>query len=108
MKGVLDNLIDLLQNQDENSIEIRELCYQIVSNLCKGCSKNKKLFRIKGGLDLIITSLKDQNVAKATRYALFTVYFLFLFNSRAILDCLWSAILGDRKNEQIFLDNEGV
>lgn len=48
---------------------------------------------------MVINSLKDQNVAKATRYALYTV---------AILDCLWSAILGDRKNEQIFLDNEGV
>jgi len=24
------------------------------------------------------------------------------------LDCLWNAILGDRKNEQIFLNSEGV
>jgi len=31
-----------------------------------------------------------------------------VINASAILDCLWSAILGDRKNEQIFLDNEGV
>jgi hypothetical protein len=44
-----------------------------VSNLCKGCIKNKKLFRVKGGLDLIIISLKDINVAKAARYALYTV-----------------------------------
>ena len=47
-----------------------------MSNLCKGCVKNKKLFRVKGGLDLIINSLKDNNVAKSTRYALYTVYLL--------------------------------
>ncbi len=26
----------------------------------------------------------------------------------AILDCLWNAILGNRKSESVFLDNEGL
>ncbi len=35
----------------------------------------------------------------SARYALYAV---------AILDCLWNAILGNRKSETIFLDNEGL
>ena len=35
-------------------------------------------------------------------------YFYLFLIKRAILDCLWNAILGDRKNEQIFLNSEGV
>ena len=96
-EGVLDNLIDLLQHENENPIEIKELCFSIISNLCKDCNKNKKLFRKKGGLDLIVNSLKDPNVATSARYALYTV---------SILDCLWNGIFGNKRNETIFLDNE--
>lgn len=67
--------------------------------MCKDCNKNKKLFRKKGGIDLIVETLKDSNVASAARYTLYTV---------SILDCLVNAVLGNRKNEALFLDNEGM
>jgi hypothetical protein len=46
-----------------------------------------------------VNSLKEPNVATSKRYALYTL---------SILDCLWNAILGNKKNENIFLDNEGM
>lgn len=95
--GVLDNLIDLLQHESDNPIEIKELCFSIISNLCQNCNKNKKLFRQKGGIDLIVNNLKDPAITTSARYALYTV---------AILDCLWNAILGNKKSETVFLDNE--
>ncbi len=94
---MLDNLIDLLQNESENPIEIKELCFSIISNLCQDCNKNKKLFRQKGGIDLIVNNLKDPAITTSARYALYTI---------AILDCLWNAILGNKKSETVFLDNE--
>ena len=52
-EGVIDLLLDFIGNDSEN-IEVKELCFTIISNLCKGCNKNKKQFRSKGGVDLII------------------------------------------------------
>ena len=48
---------------------------------------------------MIVNSLKDPNVSTSTRYALYTV---------SIIDCLWNAILGNKKSETVFLDNEGM
>ena len=96
---MLDNLIELLSQDSENPIEIKELCFSIISNLCIDCQKNKRLFRKKGGIDLLVSCLKDFNVAVSARYVLYAV---------AILDCLWNSILGNKRNETLFLDNQGM
>lgn len=96
-EGVIDLLLDFIGNDSEN-IEVKELCFTIISNLCKGCNKNKKQFRSKGGVDLIIQSLKDPSICKSERNALYTL---------SVLDCLWNAVLGNKKSESLFLDNEG-
>ncbi len=95
--GVIDVLLDLIGSDSEN-IEIKELCYSIISNLCQGCNKNKKQFRSKGGVDLIIQSLKNPDIITSERNAIYTL---------AVLDCLWNAVLGNKKSESLFLDNEG-
>jgi hypothetical protein len=95
----MDNLIEFLQQGDDSSLEIKELCFSIVANLSKDCKKNKKLFREKGGIDIIITHLKDPNVATSGRYALLAL---------SILNCLWNAVLGSRRSESLFLDSEGL
>ena len=82
-EGVIDVLIDLIGSHE--MIEIRELCFTIISNLCKSCNKNKKQFRNKGGVDLIIQSLKNPNICTSERNALYAL---------AVLDCLWNAVLG--------------
>jgi hypothetical protein len=96
-EGIIDILLDFIQNEVENTLEIRELCFTILSNLCKNCNKNKKLFRKKGGIELIINSLKDANIGVSPNYAVYTL---------SVLDCLWNAVLGNRKNENVFLENE--
>lgn len=105
-EGVIDVLLDLVGSDSEN-IEIKELCFNIISNLCKGCNKNKKSFRAKGGVDLIIESLKGKSsgaggrggeVGRSERNALYAL---------SILDCLWNAVLSNKKSESLFLDNEG-
>lgn len=95
----MDNLIEFLQQGDDNSLEIKESCFSIIANLCRECKKNKKLFREKGGIDIVISHLKDPNVASSGRYALLAL---------SILNCLWNAILGSRRSESLFLDSEGL
>jgi len=97
-EGMIDILLDFLQNENDNSLEIRELCFSILSNLCKNCSKNKKIFRKKNGIELIISALKDSNIGISPNYALYTL---------AVLDCLWNSVLSNRKSENVFLENEG-
>lgn len=48
---------------------------------------------------MIVNALKDPNLGISARYALYAV---------SILDCLWNSILGNRKSESVFLDNEGL
>ncbi len=48
---------------------------------------------------MIVAALKDPNIGISARYALYAV---------SILDCLWNAILGNKKSEAVFLDNEGL
>ena len=89
-EGLFDTLTDFIQHDADASLETKELCFTILANLCKECQKNKKIFRNKGGIQLIIESLKDSNLGQQSRYSLYTF---------AILDCLWNAILGNKKNE---------
>ena len=96
-EGIVDILLDFIQTESESGLEIKESCFSILSNLCKNCVKNKKLFRKKSGIDLIISSLRDANIGISSRYALYSI---------AVLDCLWNAVLGYRKNEIWFLENE--
>ncbi|CAD8169691.1 unnamed protein product [Paramecium pentaurelia] len=100
-EGVMDNLIEFLQNENDNDnpLKIKELCFSIISNLCKECNKNKKLFRQKGAVELMVNALKNPNLGTSARYALYAV---------SVLDCLWNTILGNRKSEAIFLDSEGL
>lgn len=48
---------------------------------------------------MIVNALKDSNLGTSARYALYAV---------SILDCLWNAILGNKKSESLFLDSEGL
>lgn len=90
--------MEFLQGE-ENPIEIKELCLTIIANLCNGCKKNKKLFREKNGVDILITYLKDPNIASSNRYVLLGL---------ALLNALWNAVLGSRRSEERFLSAQGL
>lgn len=70
-----------------------------MANLCRDCKANKKIFREKGGVDILIKNLKDPNTCLSSRYALLAF---------SILTCLWNSVLGSRRSEAIFLDGEGL
>lgn len=47
------------------------------------------MFREKHGIDIVITYLKDKNIATSNRYILLGL---------SLLNCLWNAILGSRRS----------
>lgn len=49
-KGIIQVLIDLISNEAENSLEMREIAFNIISNMCMECRLNQKEFRRKGGV----------------------------------------------------------
>ena len=86
----MDYLLDFLQGDEkENPIEIKELCFTILANLSQNCKKKKKMFREKHGIDILITYLKDKNIATSNRYILLGL---------SLLNCLWNSILGSRRS----------
>ncbi len=67
--------------------------------MCQNCKKNKKLFREKHGIDIVIIYLKDKNIATSNRYILLGL---------SLLNCLWNSILGSRRSEERFLNSQGL
>ena len=57
------------------------------------------MFREKNGIDLIVTGLRDNKIATSDRFALFGL---------SLLNCLWNAVLGSRRSEEIFINSQGV
>ena len=71
----------------------------IIANLTNGCKRNKKLFREKNGVEMLISYLKDPNIASSNRYVLLGL---------ALLNALWNAVLGSRRSEERFLSAQGM
>lgn len=57
-RGIMEFLLDIIQNPRDNSLYIRELAFNIVSNICKDTRTNQKEFRRKGGIEIIKDNLK--------------------------------------------------
>jgi hypothetical protein len=98
-RGIMELLLDIIQNTRNNSLDLRELAFNIISNICKDTRSNQKEFRRKGGIEIIKDNLKigevDQNGNNKT----------FLL---AVLDCLNFAVYGNSRSELHFLEIEGV
>lgn len=56
-KGIVDVLLDIVQNSKENPLDMREMSFNIISNICKDCRANQKEFRRKGGIEIIKENL---------------------------------------------------
>jgi hypothetical protein len=39
-KGIIDILLDIIQNSKENPLDMREMSFNITSNICKDCRAN--------------------------------------------------------------------
>ncbi len=51
---LIKTLLNLIQKQTEpGTLYIRELSFNILSNICKDCRENQKVFRRQGGIEIL-------------------------------------------------------
>ena len=98
-KGIIDILLDIIQNSRENPLDMREMSFNIISNICKDCRANQKEFRRKGGIEIIKENLAYTEVEQSGNASTFLL---------SVLDCLNNAVFGNKRSELHFLDIEGV
>jgi hypothetical protein len=70
-----------------------------VSNLCASCRENQKEFRRKGWIELLTKNIKQLPPAVIGEPEEFQL---------AVLDCLWFAVLQNKRSKLQFVDAEGV
>ena len=98
--GLIQTLLDLIQNQTESgTLYIRELSFNILSNICKDCRENQKMFRRQSGIEILKDNMQNGEVDQSGNATTFIL---------ATLDCLKNAIFGNKRSELHFLDVEGV
>lgn len=56
-KGIIDVLLDIINNRNENALDMREIAFNIISNICKDCRANQKEFRRKNGIEILKDNL---------------------------------------------------
>lgn len=61
-RGIMEILLDIISNKRENTLDLRELAFNIISNICKDTRQNQKQFRRKGGIELIKDNLKTGEI----------------------------------------------
>ena len=98
-KGIIDILLDIVQNNKDNALDMREMAFNIISNISKDCRANQKEFRRKGGIEIIKENLAYSEVDQSGNASTFLL---------AVLDCLNNAVFGNKRSELHFLDIEGV
>ena len=98
-KGIVDILLDIVQNGKDNPLDMREMAFNIISNICKECRQNQKEFRRKGGIEVLKENLQYTEVEQAGNASTFLL---------SVLDCLNNAVFGNKRSELHFLDIEGV
>ncbi len=90
---------------------MREIAFNIISNLCVDCRPNQKEFRRKGGIEILRDNLKlNDLIMNASHHReagtpggnSVTTYLV------AALDCLSNSVLVNKRSELHFLDVEGV
>ena len=52
-KGIVDILLDIVQNAKDNPLDMREMAFNIISNISRDCRANQKEFRRKGGIEIL-------------------------------------------------------
>ena len=95
--GIVETLITIVSSS--SPLDQRELALNNIAFLCKDFRPLQKEFRRKGGIELIKSNLAFSDIDQSGNG---TTYLL------SVLDCLSSAIYGNKRSELHFLDIEGV
>lgn len=97
---LVDTLLEVVANsQESGTLQLRELSFNILSNICTECRQNQKEFRRLGGIESLRENLTFNDVDQSGN----TITFLL-----SVLDCLSNAVFGNKRSELHFLDIEGV
>jgi hypothetical protein len=96
---LIDFLLEII-NSNENSLEAREYSFNIISQMCVNNKLAQKEFRRKGGIEILKKNLNYQNVLDQIGNQ--KIFIL------VVLDCLWSAVIGNKRNEEQYIELEGL
>jgi hypothetical protein len=96
--GAVGALIELFTDRDV-PMSGRQLCISVLAGLCKGHNENCREFRKKGGVEAIREEVLYRPDETTDNH---------LYCTLCVVDCIWCAIVGTRKNEVRFLDAGGL
>lgn len=96
--GAVGLLVDLFADK-ENLLSSRQLCASVLAGLCDKHPANCREFRKKDGIEALRQELTYRPDETTENH---------LFYSLCVVDCVWCAVVGTRKNEMRFLDAGGL
>lgn len=96
--GAVGTLVELFTDKD-NPMTSRQMCASILATMCKECPANAREFRKKDGVE----AMRDEVIYRPGETT-----DNHLFYSLCVVDCIWNAVIGTRKNEIRFLDAGGL
>mmetsp|Transcript_20235 Transcript_20235/g.58664 ORF Transcript_20235/g.58664 Transcript_20235/m.58664 type:complete len:975 (-) Transcript_20235:97-3021(-) len=96
--GAVGQLVELFADKD-NPMNSRQLCASVLAGLCAENEDNRREFRKKDGVEAIRAEVIYRPDETTDNH---------LFYTLCVVDCVWSAIVGTRKNEVRFLDAGGL
>jgi len=96
--GAVGQLVELFADKD-NSMSSRQLCASVLAGLCAENADNRREFRKKDGVEAIRAEVVYRPDETTDNH---------LFYTLCVVDCVWSAVVGTRKNEVRFLDAGGL
>jgi hypothetical protein len=97
--GLIDVLLEIINQGTAVHLDLRENAFNILSNLCKDNRNNQKEFRRKQGIEYLKTNLAYSEVEQSGNASTFLL---------SVIDCLSNAVFGNKRSELHFLDIEGV
>jgi hypothetical protein len=97
---LIDFLLEIINNTSENSLESREYAFNIISQMCVDNKLAQKEFRRKGGIDTLKKNLNYQYILDQIGNQ--RIFIL------VVLDCLWNSVIGNKRNEELFIEIEGL
>lgn len=96
--GAVGLLIELFTDKD-NPMSSRQLCASVLAGLCASNSDNRREFRKKDGVEALRAEVLYRPDETTDNH---------LFYTLCVVDCVWCAVVGTRKNEIRFLDAGGI
>jgi hypothetical protein len=96
--GAVGALVELFTDRDV-PMNGRQLCISVLAGLCSGHAENCREFRKKGGIEAIREEVVYRPDETTDNH---------LYCTLCVVDCIWCAIVGTRKNEVRFLDAGGL